>query len=226
MKLSVIIPTLNEEHEIEATIGAIRTGSPAAEIIVADGGSSDRTSECALSQGVQVLRVQRGRARQMNAGAAAAHGDVLVFVHADTRVPGTFARDIASVLRDPGVAGGRFDVELDGSSLALRLLGRLISLRSRIMRSATGDQAIFVRRQIFDMLGGFAEIDLCEDIDFVRRLKRTGRLACLRSRVITSARRWRQNGTLRTVLRMWLIKLLFLSGVSPARLRRHYADVR
>ncbi len=226
MRLSVVIPTLNEEHEIEATIDAIRAGAPNAEIIVADGGSSDRTAELAMSRGARLLRVQRGRARQMNAGAAAAHGDVLVFVHADTKVPRTFEWDLAAALSDPLVVGGRFDVALDGSSTALRLLGRLISLRSRLMRSATGDQAIFVRRQVFDTMGGFAEIDLCEDVDFARRLKRSGRVACLRSRVITSARRWRQEGTLRTVLRMWLIKLLFLSGVSPSKLRRHYADVR
>jgi rSAM/selenodomain-associated transferase 2 len=226
MRLSVIIPMLNEEQAIGTTLDALRLGAPGAEIIVADGGSSDRSVEIARMRGARILSAPRGRARQMNAGAAAARGDILAFVHADTRVPVTFASDIACALTDPHTVGGRFDVELDESAFALRLLGRLISLRSRIMRSATGDQAIFVRRDIFTDMRGFLEIDLCEDVDFARRLKRSGSVACLRSRVITSARRWRQNGVIRTVLKMWLIKSLFLAGVSPARLHRHYADVR
>jgi rSAM/selenodomain-associated transferase 2 len=217
---------LNEELAIGVTLDAIRAGAPGAETIVVDGGSTDRCIEIASTRGARTLTAGRGRARQMNAGAAAAHGDALVFVHADTVVPVTFASDIASVLEDPSIVGGRFDIELDEPSLSSRLLGKLISLRSRIMRSATGDQAIFVRREVFAAMGGFTEIDLCEDVDFARRLKRSGRVACLRSRVVTSARRWRQNGLLRTVLKMWLVKSLFLAGVSPARLRRYYANIR
>jgi rSAM/selenodomain-associated transferase 2 len=175
---------------------------------------------------LRMLNAPCGRARQMNAGARAARGEVLVFVHADTLVPPTFVSDIDTALTDAEVVGGRFDVELDEASLIARLLGRLISLRSRIMHTATGDQAIFVRRETFVGLTGFAEIDLCEDVDFARRLKGSGRVACLRSRVVTSARRWRRNGVFRTALRMWLIKSLFLAGVSPAWLRRHYADTR
>ncbi len=224
--LSAIIPMLNEERTIGATLDAIHLGAPGAELIVVDGGSSDHSVEIARTRGAQVLAVSRGRARQMNAGAAASHADALVFVHADTIVPPTFAADIVSALADPRVAGGRFDIELDESTLVWRALGKLISLRSRVMRSATGDQAIFVRRQTFTGIGGFAEIDLCEDVDFVRRLKRTGTFACLRSHVITSARRWRRNGMVRTVLKMWLIKSLFLAGVAPAKLQRYYADVR
>ena len=226
MKLSVIVPMLNEEQVIGATIDAIRRGAPEAEIIVVDGGSSDRSIEIADMRGARILTAARGRARQMNAGAAIARGDALVFVHADTIVPVTFASDITLGLADPQVAGGRFDVELDESSLASYWLGRLISLRSRLMRSATGDQAIFVRRDTFAAMRGFREIDLCEDVDFARRLKRRGGIACLRSHVITSARRWHQRGLVRTVLKMWLIKSLFLAGVSPTRLRRYYADVR
>ena len=217
---------LNEERAIGVTLDAIRAGAPSAEIIVVDGGSTDRSIEIANARGSRTLTAGRGRARQMNAGAAVACGDALVFVHADTLVPSTFASDIASALEDRSVAGGRFDIELDESSLVWRLLGKLISFRSRMMHNATGDQAIFVRREIFAAMGGFREIDLCEDVDFARRLKRSGRVACLRSRVITSARRWRQNGLVRTVLKMWLIKSLFLAGVSPARLRRYYADIR
>jgi rSAM/selenodomain-associated transferase 2 len=226
VKLSVIVPALNEELALGPILDAISGGAPGAEVIVVDGGSSDRSVEIARMRGARALTAPRGRARQMNAGAAAAHGDALVFVHADTLVPATFACDITSALSNPRVVGGRFDVALDDSSVRSRCLGRLISLRSRIMRSATGDQAIFVRRQIFISMGGFKEIDLCEDVEFARRLKYRGNLACLRSRVVTSARRWRQNGMLRTVLKMWLIKSLFLAGVSPARLQRYYADIR
>ena len=226
MRLSVVIPTLNEEREIGATLDAIRLAAPTAEIIVADGGSVDRTLAVARSRGAHTLTASRGRAFQMNAGAAASEGDALAFVHADTMVPATFAFDIQGALANPEIVGGRFDIELDDSSFASWLLGNLISFRSRIMRSATGDQAIFVRRHVFVAMGGFTEINLCEDVDFARRLKRNGRVACLHSRVITSARRWRQNGMVRTILKMWLIKSLFLAGVSPEKLRRYYADVR
>jgi rSAM/selenodomain-associated transferase 2 len=226
MNLSVIVPMLNEERAIGATLDAITRAAPRAEVIVVDGGSTDSSIERAAARDSRILISARGRACQMNAGAAAAHGDVLVFVHADTIVPVTFASDIVSALEDPAVTGGRFDLELDETSLAMRLLGKLISFRSRAMRSATGDQAIFVRREMFDAMGGFAAIELCEDVDFARRLKRRGRFACLRTRVTTSARRWRRSGLLRTVVKMWLIKSLFLAGVSPARLRRYYADTR
>ena len=222
----MIVPVLDEAGVLGATLDAIHRGAPEAEIIVADGGSTDDTVQIAATRGARTLVAPRGRARQMIAGAAAASGEALVFVHADTLVPATFANDIITAFNDPHVVGGRFDVELQDSSLWSRVLGQLISWRSRMMRSATGDQAIFVRRDIFVAMGGFKEIELCEDVDFARRLKRRGEIACLRSRVVTSARRWRQNGVVRTVLRMWLIKSLFLAGVSPARLQRYYADVR
>jgi rSAM/selenodomain-associated transferase 2 len=226
VKVSVIVPMLNEQHSITETLRAIRAGALNAEIIVVDGGSSDLSVEYARRHSDMLLQAQRGRATQMNAGAAAAHGDVLAFVHADTVVPHTFRRDIETALSDPRVVGGRFDVRLDGAALAHRAIGALISARSRLTRTATGDQAIFVRRKTFESLGGFPEIELCEDLEFARRLKRCGRIACLRSRVVTSARRWRREGLMTTVLRMWLIRLLFLAGVSPAKLKGLYADAR
>lgn len=225
-RVSAIVPMLNEQESIAATLRALRSGAPRAEIIVADGGSSDRSREAARGLCDILIQAPRGRARQMNAGAAAAVGDVLAFVHADTLVPSTFAADIEAVMADPAVVGGRFDVLLDVPGLAYRIIGMLISVRSRLSRTATGDQAIFVRRRVFEDLGGFPEIDICEDLDFSRRLKRVGSVACLRSRVTTSARRWQRGGLARTVLRMWSIRLLYLAGVSPARLRRWYADVR
>ena len=191
-----------------------------------DGGSADSSVAIARPLCDLLIVAPRGRAHQMNAGARAAHGDALAFVHADTIVPATFAADIASALSDPAVVGGRFDVQLDASSLPYRIIGAMISLRSRISRTGTGDQAIFVRRGVFDRLGGFPDLELCEDLEFSRRLKRAGRVACLRSRVTTSARRWTRDGVARTVVRMWLIRAMYLMGVPPARLKRIYADTR
>lgn len=217
---------LNEERAIGRTLAAIRAAGPHAEIIVVDGDSADRSVEAARDRCDLLLPAPRGRARQMNTGAAAARGDAFVFVHADTIVPPSFARDIEAALADPASVGGRFDLALDDPSIACRILARLISIRSRLMRSATGDQAIFVRRETFQRMRGFADIDLCEDVDFARRLRNYGRVACLRSTVTSSARRWRKDGLVRTVLRMWLIKSLFLLGVPPSWLKRHYADTR
>jgi len=225
-RLSVVVPMLNEGSVVRETLAALRTGAPNAEIIVVDGGSVDQSVDVARKLADRVIAAERGRARQMNAGAALALGDILTFVHADTRVPSSFEKDILEVLEESDIVGGRFDVELDDPSLAYRLIGDLISLRSRITRTATGEQAIFVRRSVYEALGGFPDFDLCEDLDFSRRLKRTGRVACLHSRVTTSARRWRRNGPARTVLRMWAIRALYLLGVSPSRLKQIYADPR
>lgn len=226
MKLSVIVPMLNEASAIARSLAAIRAGAPYAELIVVDGGSTDGSVEVARPQCDVFIGASCGRALQMNAGAVRAFGDALVFVHADTIVPATFARDIEDALRDPAVVGGRFDIRLDDSHPLCVLIGPLISLRSRITRTGTGDQAIFVRRKIFESLGGFPDMPICEDLDFARRMKRAGCIACLRSKVTTSARRWRKGGIMRTVLRMWTIRLLYLSGVSPVRLARMYSDVR
>jgi rSAM/selenodomain-associated transferase 2 len=224
--LSVVVPMLNEGSAIGDTLAALRSGAPNAEIIVVDGGSSDQSVDVARKLADRVVAASRGRARQMNAGAALGKGDFLAFVHADTRVPSSFERDIFDALGQSGIVGGRFDIELDDSSFAYRLIGNLISLRSRITRTATGDQAIFVRRPVFESIGGFPDFDLCEDLDFSRRLKRAGGVACLRSRVTTSARRWRRAGLARTVLRMWVIRGLYLLGVPPSRLKQIYADTR
>jgi rSAM/selenodomain-associated transferase 2 len=225
-KLSVVVPMLNEAATIASTLDALRRGAPDAEIIVVDGGSTDASAAIARPLCDMLIDGSRGRALQMNAGARASHGDALVFVHADTIVPSTFAADIASALSEPAVVGGRFDVVLDESALPYRIIGAMISIRSRISRTGTGDQAIFVRRDVFDRLGGFPRLELCEDLEFSRRLKRAGRIACLRTRVTTSARRWNRDGVVRTVIRMWLIRAMYLMGVPPARLKRMYADTR
>jgi rSAM/selenodomain-associated transferase 2 len=217
---------LNEAPAIADTLRALRRGAPDAEIVVVDGGSTDASLATAQPLCDKVIVALRGRAQQMNAGARASHGEALAFVHADTIVPASFAADIASALSNPAVIGGRFDVKLDAANLPYRIIGTMISLRSRISRTATGDQAIFVRRDVFERLGGFPELELCEDLEFARRMRRAGRVACLRARVTTSARRWNRDGVARTVLRMWLIRAMYLMGVAPARLKRMYADTR
>ena len=217
---------LNEAATIASTLAALRRGAPDAEIVVVDGGSIDASAKIARPLCDVLISAARGRALQMNAGARASHGDALVFVHADTIVPTTFAADIEAALSDSAVNGGRFDVELDARALPYRIIGAMISLRSRISRTGTGDQAIFVRRAVFDRIGGFPELELCEDLEFSRRLKRAGRVACLRTRVTTSARRWNRDGVARTVVRMWMIRAMYLMGVPPDRLKRMYSDTR
>ena len=225
MKISVIIPVLNEEKSIAATLRAVVALQPY-EVIVVDGGSGDHTREICCGLGARVLVSERGRARQMNHGAQRATGEVLLFLHADTRLPESAFQDIAGALGNPQCLGGRFDVELQGRHWMLKIVGALINFRSRTTKVGTGDQAIFVRREVFSRMGGFPDLPLMEDIAFCRTLKRRGGVACLRSRVVTSGRRWESDGVWRTILRMWALKLLYLAGVSPARLKQFYADTR
>jgi rSAM/selenodomain-associated transferase 2 len=161
----------------------------------------------------------------MNAGARRATADLLLFLHADTHLPPDFAAIVIEACSS-AVIGGRFDVELQPSSFLLWLTGELINRRSRLTRVATGDQAIFIRREVFEKLGGYAEIPLMEDLDLSRRMKRTGEIACLRARVTTSSRRWRQDGTIRTILLMWTLRALYYAGVSPLRLHSFYRNAR
>jgi rSAM/selenodomain-associated transferase 2 len=223
--VSVIIPVLNEELAIRATLESVICLEPQ-EIIVVDGGSVDQTREVAASLGVRVISSERGRALQMNQGARLARGEVLLFLHADTRLPKTALDDVRAAMEDPAMAGGRFDVRLDATGWMLNIVGHLISLRSRLSRVATGDQAIFLRREIFHNLGGYPEIPLMEDVALSRALKRAGKVACLKSRVVTSARRWQSEGVWRTIFKMWMLKSLYLMGVSPFRLKRFYGDGR
>jgi rSAM/selenodomain-associated transferase 2 len=162
----------------------------------------------------------------MNRGAAQATGEVLLFLHADTRLPASAFAEIRDAFTNADCVGGRFDVELEGDHWMLPVVARMISERSRLTKVATGDQALFVRRGVFEQMGGFPDIPLMEDIAFCRRLKLMGRVACLRSRVVTSGRRWEIDGIWRTIFRMWALKLLYLGGVSPARLKQYYGDTR
>jgi rSAM/selenodomain-associated transferase 2 len=223
--ISVVVPALNEASQIEAALASAR-GPGVREIIVVDGGSSDDTARLARPYADLVLCASRGRALQMNAGAAAARGAVLLFLHADTRLPPGFDAVVLSALADAETVGGRFDVRLVPSTALLHVVATLMNLRSRLSRIATGDQAIFVRRSVFEAVGGFEPIPLMEDIAFSRALKARGRLACLHQRVDTSSRRWLGRGPLRTITLMWWLRLLYGCGVAPDRLRRLYRDAR
>jgi rSAM/selenodomain-associated transferase 2 len=225
MHISVIVPVLNEERTVASTLAALGRLAPD-EVIVVDGGSTDRTRDIVGQTSATLLTSPPGRAQQMNSGARAAQGEVLLFLHADTRLPASALTDIRAAMTDPRRVGGRFDVRLDRDEWTFRLIGTLINLRSRLTKGATGDQAIFVRRTVLEELGGFPHLPLMEDIAFSRLLKRRGRVACLRSQVVTSARRWERDGVWRTILKMWAFRLLFLAGVSPARLQRFYGDAR
>jgi rSAM/selenodomain-associated transferase 2 len=225
VRLSVIVPTLDEEATLATTLTRVRVCG-VHELLVVDGGSRDATCEVAARDADRVLRAPAGRASQMNAGAAAASGDVLLFVHADTLVPPGYADAIARALADPATVGGRFDVRFEGAGFLLWLVATGMNLRSRWTRIATGDQAIFVRRAAFEALGGYPQVPLFEDVRLAVALKRHGGIACLHERVVTSARRWERRGVMRTVLLMWGLRLGHALGIAPARLQRLYADVR
>jgi rSAM/selenodomain-associated transferase 2 len=222
--LSVVVPALDEEVALPYAIAAARRDD-AVELIVVDGGSHDDTLGVARGLADRVLVAPRGRAEQMNAGAAVARGDVLLFLHADTLLPARYSERVAGAVA-AGAIGGRFDLCLDAPGLVYRALERLISLRSRLTGVATGDQAIFVRRSVFAALGGYPSLPLMEDIALCRRLKRAGRMAALPDRVVTSARRWQRHGVARTVLLMWALRAGYYAGLSPDRLARLYADAR
>jgi len=226
MTIAVVIPALNEEDRLTDTLRHT-AGVGFDEILVVDGGSTDRTRASAEAFGfARVLTSPPGRARQLNAGAKASRSDVLLFLHADTRLPDTARQNIESALADPTVVGGRFDVRFDSPSMWAGIISTFMNYRSRLTRVSTGDQAMFVRRDIFERLGGFPDIPLMEDVAFSARLKRTGPTQALRESVTTSFRRWEQQGPLRTVLLMWTLRFLYWIGVSPHRLAHLYTMVR
>jgi rSAM/selenodomain-associated transferase 2 len=221
-RLSIIIPVLDEAPGIEEALTALsRYRARGVEVIVVDGGSCDGTAALALSFADSVLAAPRGRAVQMNAGAAFACGDVLLFLHADTRLPDNADALVRDGLARSGRAWGRFDVRFDGGVL-LSLIAFMMNLRSCWTGIATGDHAFFVTRAAFDAAGGFPPIVLMEDVALSAHLKRISRPLCLRARVTTSGRRWRKHGTLRTIFLMWRLRLAYFLGADPAQLARHY----
>jgi len=224
--VSVIVPVLDEADclpDLADHLHALRAAG--CEPLIVDGGSTDGTCKGLEATGLPWITAPRGRAAQMNAGAAAVDADLLVFLHADSRLPAGAVGRLREAHAD-GAVGGFFRVRLDSRRWLLRVVGRLITLRSRITGIATGDQAIWVAQGAFERLGGYARLPLFEDVDLTRRLKRIGPTRCLPAAVVTSARRWERLGTLRTVATMWALRLLYALGYSPARLARHYETAR
>jgi rSAM/selenodomain-associated transferase 2 len=221
--LSIIIPCLNEGEGIAGTLAALAPlRARGAEVIVADGGSSDGTAERAAPYVDAVISAPRGRAAQMNAGAARARGEILLFLHADTLLPDSADALIIEGLERTRRGWGRFDVTIAGRHPLLRIVERLMNLRSRLTGIATGDQAIFVTRSLFTAAGGYPEIALMEDIALSKLLKRFGPPLCLRHRLTTSGRRWEENGVLRTIVRMWHLRLAYWLGADPGKLALRY----
>jgi rSAM/selenodomain-associated transferase 2 len=230
MTMSVIIPTLNEETTLAQTL-AHTSALQFDEILIVDGGSTDRTvaiaeAFCTRATSARLLSAPRGRARQMNNAARTAHGTVLLFLHADTQLPANARKAIEAALADPHTVGGRFDVRFDRPCRWAALISTLMNWRSRWSGLATGDQAMFVRRTVFTQVGGFADIPLMEDLDLSRRLKRIGRMAALRDPLVTSFRRWERQGPLKTILLMSGLRFLYWLGANPARLSLWYRSVR
>jgi rSAM/selenodomain-associated transferase 2 len=222
-RISIIIPALNEAETITATLLALQPLRAAGhEVIVVDGGSEDNTFALASPSADQVLHGPRGRGRQMNAGASAAMGNILLFLHADTQLPPGADALLAEGLAQTGRRWGRFDVRLSGRHPMLRVIGRMISWRSRLTGIASGDQAIFVCREWFERVGGYPEMPLMEDLALSRLLKRHGRPLCLRAPVVTSSRRWENRGIWRTIVLMWRLRLAYYLGADPARLASDY----
>ena len=218
MRLSVIVPCLNEADGIVESLTALAPlRAQGHEVIVVDAGA-DGTARRAAPLADRVITAPRGRAVQMNRGAALARGDVLLFLHADTRLPVAAAQAIAAGLAPTGHAWGRFDVRLSGRQPLLRVVERFMNWRSRLTGIATGDQAIFVERALFQAVGGHPEIALMEDIALSKRLKRHGPPLCLGEPVLTSSRRWERDGIVRTILLMWWLRLRYFLGASPAQL--------
>ena len=223
MTLSVIVPVLNEVQELPVVLerlsGLVRNGS---EVLIVDGGSDDGSAEIAERAGFTVVRAPRGRARQMNAGAAQATGDVLLFLHADTRLPVAAETAVAQALAEGNRVWGRFDVRIDGRSPMLRVVGFLMNVRSRLTGIATGDQAMFVTRSAFQAVGEFPDQPLMEDIEISTRLLKHSRPACLATRATTSGRRWETHGVWRTIFLMWRLRWDYWRGVPARKLAEAY----
>jgi rSAM/selenodomain-associated transferase 2 len=227
LRISVIVPALNEANGITAVLAALAPlRARGHEVIVVDGGSSDRTTVLARGAADRVASAARGRSSQMNAGAALARGEVLLFLHADTRLPENADARVLQGLAASGRAWGRFDVRIEGASLCLPVIAFFMNLRSRATGIATGDQAIFVRREAFEDAGRFPPFELMEDIALSRSLKRVSRPLCLADKAVTSGRRWERRGVLRTVLLMAWLRLAFFLGAAPAKLARLYDGER
>ena len=221
--LSIIIPVFNEADNVRRLLRDLPEKCPGAEVIVVDGGSTDGSREVMEQFPFARLVVSRqGRARQMNAGAREARGEIFLFLHADTILPDGASRAIEASLVESHIVAGWFDVRLDSPRPIFQAITFFMNLRSRLTSIVTGDQALFVRKQIFGEMDGYPEIALMEDVEFTKRLKRMGSLASLPLAVTTSVRKWERDGILRTILLMWTLRLLYFFGASPSWLHQLY----
>ncbi len=228
----LVIPTFNEEQALPRTFLYLRQCA-FDEIVIVDGGSQDHTLQVVESyvrnsgtSSTKLLSSPRGRARQMNTGAAALQTDIMVFLHADTLLPRTSLAAIAQAMENQRCVGGRFDIQFEEDRGYAWVISRMMNWRSRLTGIATGDQVVFVRKSVFDQMGGFADIPIMEDIEFTKRLKRQGDIAAILIKVTTSFRRWEQHGPLRTILSMWALRVLYWLGLSPHTLSHFYKPTR
>lgn len=225
MRISIIVPTLNEQECIAETIKSLQQLEGEKEIIVVDGGSSDETVSLASSQGAQIITSRPGRGVQMHAGALSASGDVLWFVHADTIPPPHALSEIRKRLESPMVAGGNFGLVFDGPSRAARQLTAIYPML-RLLGLCYGDSGIFVRREIYDRIGGFRSLALFEDLDLLRRLRAAGKFAHLPCKILTSSRRFEQRNFALVWLHWTVLQVLYWCGISPNRLAQWYRHAR
>jgi rSAM/selenodomain-associated transferase 2 len=221
-KLSIIIPVLNETSKIESCLDQLQLlRQQGHEVIVVDGGSNDNTVSLAIPLSDKVIQSKKSRAIQMNTGAAVATGQIFLFLHADTTPPSGIA-GLFSHIKNSDNKWGRFDVKLSGHAFLFRIIEHCMNLRSRLTGIATGDQLIFIGRKLFDEINGFPELALMEDIAISKLLLKRTKPICFKERVITSSRRWEEKGIIRTILKMWLLRLLYFFHIDTNKLAKIY----
>ncbi|MDQ6954421.1 MAG: TIGR04283 family arsenosugar biosynthesis glycosyltransferase [Mariprofundaceae bacterium] len=224
--LTVIVPVFNEAISLAQNMAQLKALLKHCSIMFCDGESDDETCFLLKQSGLLYCCSLRGRALQMNAGAKLCQSDILLFMHADTVINGSHIQAVKEAMQDRAIVGGRFDVHLSGKRKAFRVIEYMINLRSRLTGVSTGDQCQFVRRSVFEAMGGFSDQPLMEDVAFSKQLKRYGKVTCLRHKVSTSSRRWEKYGIVKTVILMWKLRFLYWLGMSPERLARMYRNVR
>jgi len=224
--MAVVVPVLNEAKSLMPSMGRFKTLHDKYSVMFCDGGSNDET--CALLQknDLNYCHSSCGRAIQMNTGASACESDIIVFIHADTIVSSSDIELVKKAMQDKSIVGGRFDIRLSGKGFAFRVIEFMINIRSRMTGISTGDQCQFVRRSVFEKMGGFPEQGLMEDVAFSKQLKRHGKIACLKNKVVTSSRRWEKHGIIKTVILMWKLRFLYWLGKSPEKLAEMYRNAR